>query len=150
MIGKSGKNLSVLEMTADEYVCPRGQELLFHVKLENKHFDSKTGERTSKPRIQKFGRKAFNSMLYPSLRRLGYEIEILHDPEEWIKQHGDPRTSARKREAKPSFDVEKMKAELREQLKAELREELEAEMASPKKNKKAKPEEGPEPADPLG
>lgn len=148
MIGKSGKNLSILDMTADEYICPPGQELLFHVKLENKHFDSKTGERTSKPRIQKFGRKAFNSMLYPSLLRLGYTVEILHDPEVWIKQNGDPFRKDKKKPARPAIDIEKLKAELREELKAELREELKAEVASTKKPKKAKQEE-PEPVDPM-
>ena len=115
MISKDGRNLSVKDATPENYACPAGEEHLFHVKIENPHFDQRTGERKSHPRIQKFGRKAFHSMLRSALNKSGYEMVILHDPDVWAKEH--PSSPSAVRAQKPTIDLEKIKAELKEELK---------------------------------
>lgn len=70
-------------VTVDNYQLPQGEEGIFHVVLEVKEFDRKTGERTSVPRVQKFGVNAFETA-YPNLKRLGYDVRIVHDPTKWL------------------------------------------------------------------
>lgn len=157
MISKDGRNLSVKDATPENYACPAGEEHLFHVKIENPHFDQRTGERKSHPRIQKFGRKAFHSMLRSALNKSGYEMVILHDPDEWLKAH--PAQSKMPKAPKPAIDIDALKAQLKEELKAEMAAETnEAKKSSSKGNKKkAEPEptpepeatEAPEPVDPM-
>ena len=43
MIDKNTKNVSVLEITAENYKVPAGEEHLYHVKMEVKSFDQHTG-----------------------------------------------------------------------------------------------------------
>ena len=62
-----------------EYFVPANERHLFHCIIEVKKFDPETGERLSKPRIQKFGQKAFELVL-PKLREQGYTVNILHNP----------------------------------------------------------------------
>lgn len=145
MISKDGRNLSVKDATPENYACPAGEEHLFHVKIENPHFDQRTGERKSHPRIQKFGRKAFHSMLRSALNKSGYEMVILHDPDEWLKAH--PAQSKMPKAPKPAIDIDALKAQLKEELKAEMAAEAnEAKKSSSKGNKKkAEPEPTPEP-----
>lgn len=145
MISKDGRNLSVKDATPENYACPAGEEHLFHVKIENPHFDQRTGERKSHPRIQKFGRKAFHSMLRSALNKSGYEMVILHDPDEWLKAH--PAQSKTPKAQKPVIDIDALKAKLKEELKAEMAAETnEAKKPSSKGNKKkAEPEPTPEP-----
>ena len=161
MISKDGKNLKVSELTADNYACPRGEELLFHVKIENVLFDDRTGERKSHPRVQKFGRKAFVSTILPALKKSGYTVDVLHNPDEWLKDHKDAIAKPARKAKSAPVDIEKLKAELkaelREEVRAEMRAEMEAEKkpAAPAKTKKEKPapepepSPEPEPADPL-
>lgn len=145
MISKDGRNLSVKDATPENYACPAGEEHLFHVKIENPHFDPRTGERKSHPRIQKFGRKAFHSMLRSALNKSGYEMVILHDPDEWLKAH--PAQSKTPRVQKPAVDIETLKVQLKEELKAEMAAEAnETKKPSSKGNKKkTEPEPTPEP-----
>lgn len=70
-------------VTVDNYQLPQGEEGIFHVVLEVKEFDRKTGERTSVPRVQKFGVNAFETA-YPNLKRLGYDVRVVHDPTKWL------------------------------------------------------------------
>ncbi len=87
MIAKNGRDLPIEQITSDNYVVPRGEEMVYHVKIEVKQFNSKTGERVSRPRIQKFGMKTWESSVRDSLRKQGYTIEILHDPNTWIAEN---------------------------------------------------------------
>lgn len=72
-------------VTADNYKVPQGEEGIFHVVLEVKEFDRKTGERTSVPRVQKFGVNAFETA-FPNLKRLGYDVRVVHDPTNWLAE----------------------------------------------------------------
>ena len=114
MIAKNGRDLPIEQITSENYVVPRGEEIVYHVKIEVKQFNSKTGERVSRPRIQKFGMKTWESSVRDSLRKQGYTMEILHDPNTWIAQN--------------RAQIESLKAQKRESEKAALKAEILAEL----------------------
>ena len=114
MIAKNGRDLPIEQITSENYVVPRGEEQVYHVKIEVKQFNPKTGERISRPRIQKFGMKTWESSVRDSLRKQGYTMEILHDPNTWIAQN--------------RAQIESLKAQKRESEKAALKAEILAEL----------------------
>lgn len=65
--------------TEPEYRVPMNERHLFHCIIEIPKFNPETGERLSKPRLQKFGQKMFELVL-PKLREQGYVVKILHNP----------------------------------------------------------------------
>lgn len=75
-------------VTADNYKVPQGEEGIYHVVLEVKEFDRKTGERTSVPRVQKFGVNAFETA-FPNLKRLGYDVRVVYDPTDWLAKQAE-------------------------------------------------------------
>ena len=87
MITKDGRDTAIENLTADNYIVPKGEEMSYHCVIEVKQFDQKTGQRISRPRVQKFGRKAFETSVRDSLVKQGYDIKVLHDPTEWIRQN---------------------------------------------------------------
>ena len=91
MITKDGRDLPIEKLTPDNYVVPKGEERLYHCVIEVKQFDRSTGERLSTPRVQKFGKKAFDTSVRASLLKQGYTILILHSP-------ADGKTKAKKSE----------------------------------------------------
>ena len=114
MIAKNGRDLPIEQITSENYVVPRGEEHVYHVKIEVKQFNPKTGERISRPRIQKFGMKTWESSVRDSLRKQGYTMEILHDPNTWIAEN--------------RAQIESLKAQKRESEKAALKAEILAEL----------------------
>ena len=114
MIAKNGRDLPIEQITSENYVVPLGEEHVYHVKIEVKQFNSKTGERISRPRIQKFGMKTWESSVRDSLRKQGYTMEILHDPNTWIAEN--------------RAQIESLKAQKRESEKAALKAEILAEL----------------------
>ena len=114
-------------MTRETYEVPEGEEGVFHAKIEIKSFDARTGKKQSTPRIQKFDYKAFKA-LQARLKNQGYDIEILHNPTDFIKEEQAAKAALRKRQieqrAKTAAD---RKQEEREALKEEIRKEMEAE-----------------------
>ena len=116
MIAKNGRDLPIEQITSENYVVPRGEEMVYHVKIEVKQFNSKTGERISRPRIQKFGMKIWESSVRDSLRKQGYTMEILHDPNTWISEN--------------RAQIESLKAQKRESEKAALKAEILAELTA--------------------
>lgn len=114
MIAKNGRDLPIEQITSENYVVPRGEEMVYHVKIEVKQFNSKTGEKVSRPRIQKFGMKTWESSVRDSLRKQGYTMEILHDPNTWIAEN--------------RAQIESLKAQKRESEKAALKAEILAEL----------------------
>lgn len=79
MLTKEGKNLPVLDITAENYLVEDFEKGFYHCKLERKLFSSTDGSRLSRPEIQKFEPKGFER-IYRNLRELGYDVEILYDP----------------------------------------------------------------------
>lgn len=99
MITKDGREVALENLTADQYIVPKGEERLYHCVIEVTNFDRKTGKRLSKPRIQKFGRKMFDAHIYHSLTQQGYDVKILHDPTKWIAEHKAAVAASRKAKA---------------------------------------------------
>lgn len=86
MITKDGRDLPIEKLTPDNYIVPQGEERAYHAVIEVKQFDPKTGVRLSRPRVQKFGKKMFEAHIFDSLRKQGYDVIILHDPNKWIAE----------------------------------------------------------------
>lgn len=62
------------------YQVPKGEENMYHCVIEQKQFDASTGQRLSRPVIQKFGKKFFETFGMHQLKQQGYTITILHNP----------------------------------------------------------------------
>lgn len=123
MITKDGRDLPIEMLTAENYIVPKGEEKDYHAVIEVRQFDQKTGKRLSKPRVQKFGRKAFEGHILSSLRKQGYEITILHDPNDWIKANKAKLAAQAKAKAEAAAQAKEaekaaMKAEIIAELKA--------------------------------
>lgn len=112
MITKDGRDTPIDKITPDNYIVPKGEEMSYHAVIEVVQYDAKTGKKLSKPRIQKFGKKIFESIVQPSLRKQGFEVTILHDPNNWIAEQ--KKVSAEKAkadaEAKAKAEQEKIDA----------------------------------------
>lgn len=134
--GKEGKlkDVSLLEVTAENFIVPTGQEGSYHCRIEVVKFNSETGERISKPRLQVFGRKFFESFGLHNLKKMGYKVDILHDPKKWEAENGAKIEAKKKELAEAAKQAEK------EKLKAEILAELEEEgkLKTAKKADKAK------------
>ena len=85
MITKDGIDVSIDALNAENYVVPKGEEMVYHCVIEVVQFNPKTGARMSRPRIQKFGRKVFEQTVRDALLKQGYTIKVLYNPTEWIK-----------------------------------------------------------------
>lgn len=109
MLTKDGRDTPIEKLTPENYIVPKGEERFYHAVIEVKQFDQKTGKRISRPRIQKFGKKMFETIVNESLRKQGYEIIILHDPNEWIAEQQQKAEQVRKEQeaAKAKAEQEK-------------------------------------------
>lgn len=112
MLTKDGRDMPIEKLTPENYIVPKGEERFYHAVIEVKQFDPKTGKRISRPRVQKFGKKMFETIVNESLRKQGYEIIILHDPNEWIKEQAEKAEQVRKEQeaAKAKAEQEKFDA----------------------------------------
>ena len=131
------KDVSLLEVTPENFIVPQGQESSYHCRIEVVKFNSETGERISKPRLQVFGRKFFESFGLHNLKKMGYKVDILHDPKKWEAENGAKIEAKKKELAEAAKQAEK------EKLKAEILAELEEQgkLKSSKKASKAKEED---------
>lgn len=93
-------------VTADNYKVPQGEEGIFHVVLEVKEFDRKTGERTSVPRVQKFGVNAFETS-FPNLKRLGYDVRVVYDPTSWLEEQAKKAEEQEQQSAQSAAEAQK-------------------------------------------
>ncbi len=127
------KDVSVIDVHPYNYIVPSNEQHLYHCIIEVRKFDSETGKRLSVPRIQKFGKKTFENLVSDALKKQGYTITVLHDPNEYIKAQADAKSAA---DAKAKADAEEeAKAKAKEALKAEILAELEAAGVIPEKQK---------------
>jgi hypothetical protein len=122
--GNSTKDVPILEVTAENYIVPRGEEDTYHCRIEQMQFNPRNGKRQSRPRIQKFDAKMF-PMLRRNLAQQGWDIEVLYDPtwynaaKEAKRQEMQEMTFKQRQEAEA-----KRKAAEREQMKKEILAEL--------------------------
>ena len=122
--GTSVKDVPILEVTAANYIVPQGEEGSYHCRIEQTQFNPRNGQRVSRPRIQKF-----NAKMYPSiarnLRQQGWDIDVLYDPTEFLKEQEAKRQAMLEMTYKERKEAEeKRKAEERKALKDEILKEL--------------------------
>ena len=129
MITKDGRDTPISGLTPDNYIVPKGEEKSYHCVIEAIQFDPKTGKRLSKPRVQKFGKKMFESHVLASLRKQGFTVTILHDPNTWLKEQQEKAAELAK--AKEQAEKERFEAAV----KAEVAKQM-AEMNATKESKK--------------
>lgn len=109
MITKDGRDTAIEKLTPDNYIVPKGEEMTYHAIIEVVQFDPKTGKRLSKPRVQKFEKKIFETHVWASLKKQGYTITILHDPNEWIKAEQAKAVEKAKQQAAAKAKAEQAK-----------------------------------------
>ena len=102
MITKDGRDTPIEKLTPENYIVPKGEEMDYHAVIEVRQFDPKTGNRLSKPRVQKFGKKIFEAHVGDSLRKQGYTVTILHDPNVWFKEQAEKAEQQAKEQAEPA------------------------------------------------
>ena len=142
MITKDGRDTPIEKLTPDNYLVPKGEEKDYHAVIEVVQFDPKTGKKLSKPRVQKFGKKQFETNVLNSLRKQGYTITVLHDPNAWIKEQQEKaaKTKAEQAAAKAKADQEKFDAAVAAAVANALAERDAAEMTEKKPGRPAKSE----------
>jgi len=137
MITKDGRDTPIEKLTPDNYIVPKGEEKDYHAVIEVRQFDPKTGNRLSKPRVQKFGKKIFEAHVGDSLRKQGYTVTILHDPNVWLKEQAElaEQQAKEQAEAKAKADQEKFDAAVAAAVAKALAEREVAEQAANADNK---------------
>ena len=139
MLTKDGRDTPIEKLTPENYIVPKGEEKDYHAIIEVVQYDPKTGKKLSKPRVQKFGKKTFETSVRSSLQKQGYAITILHDPNEWLKEQAEKREQAKKEAAaKAKADQEKFDAAVAAAVAKELAKLKAAD--EPKKQSRAKKE----------
>lgn len=126
------KDVAIIDVTPENYIVPDNEKHLYHCVIEIKKFDSETGKRLSIPRIQKFGKKGYENSIAEHLKRQGYTITVLHDPNEYVKAQAEEkaaRTAAQQKAAEEKVAADaKAKAEAEAKAKAEEKAALKAEI----------------------
>lgn len=122
---KNGQDVTIDKVTPENYVVPHGEEHLYHVKQQIPQFDQKTGAPMTKPFIQKYGKKSFESFIADELKLQGYTVVILHDPNDFIEAtEAEKRAKAEANAAAMAEAEAARKAAEKEALKAEIMAEL--------------------------
>jgi hypothetical protein len=122
--GNSTKDVPMLEVTKENYIVPRGEEDTYHCRIEQTQFNPRNGKRVSRPRIQKFDAKMYPSILR-NLKLQGWDVEVLHDPTEFLKEQEEKRQAMQELTYKERKEAEeRRKAEERKALKEEILKEL--------------------------
>lgn len=141
------KDVNILDVTPENFIVPKGEEDCYHCRIEVKKFNQDTGERISKPRMQVFGKKFFESFGLHNLRKQGFTVDVMHDPNKWL-QENEAKLEAEKQkkaEAGAKAKAEAEKKAMKEAMKAEILAELKAEgllatAANPGRKSKETPE----------
>lgn len=137
--------MNIERITPENYKVPKGEERSYHCIIECIQYDSKTGKKISVPRIQKFGRKMFESHVYSSLKKQGYNVIILHNPTEWLKEQAEiakqkaEEAAAKKAEEEKAL-AEAKKAEEEKKFKEAVAAEVARQMAAIQKGDNDAPE----------
>lgn len=112
MLTKDGRDTAIENLTLDNYIVPRGEEKYYHAVIEVKEFDRKTGKRLSVPRVQKFGKKIFETSVRDTMKKQGFDIIVLHDPNKWLAEQkekaakvADEQSEAKAKAEKEKFDA---------------------------------------------
>ena len=114
-----------MEVTAENYIVPRGEEDTYHCKIEQTQFNPRNGKRLSRPRIQKFESKMY-AQIARNLRQQGWDIEVLYDPTEFLAEREAKRAEMRdltykQRQEQEAKRKEAEKKALKDEILAELK-----------------------------
>lgn len=148
------KDVNILDVTPENFIVPKGEEDCYHCRIEVKKFNQDTGERISKPRMQVFGKKFFESFGLHNLRKQGFTVDVMHDPNKWLQENEAKLEAEKQKKAEAdakakaeAAEAEKkaMKEAMKEAMKAEILAELKAEgllatAANPGRKSKETPE----------
>lgn len=101
------RDVPLLEATPENFIVPTGEEHLYHCRIEVRKFDAETGKRLSRPRLQVFGRKFFESFGLHNLRKQGYAVDVLHDPAAWQRAQKERQAETEKEKARQAAEAER-------------------------------------------
>ena len=123
--GNATKDVPIVEVTAENYIVPRGEEDTYHCKIEQSQFNPRNGKRLSKPRIQKFDSKMY-AQVARNLRQQGWDIEVLYDPSEFLAEREAKRAEMRdltfkQRQEKALAEKAAERKALKDEILAELK-----------------------------
>lgn len=119
------KDVNILDVTPENFIVPKGEEDCYHCRIEVKKFNQDTGERISKPRMQVFGKKFFESFGLHNLRKQGFTVDVMHDPNKWLQENEAKLEAEKQKKAEAG---EKAKAEVAEAEKKAMKEAMKAEI----------------------
>lgn len=120
------KDVAITDVTPENYIVPSNEQHLYHCIIEVRKFDSETGKRLSVPRIQKFGKKSFENGILDALKKQGYTITVLHDPNEYMKAKAEADEKAKAEKAKAAEEKAKADAKAKAEADAKARAEEKA------------------------
>ena len=123
-------NTGEYNVNAGNYIVPAGEEALYHVIQEQKKFNAETGKRMSKPIIQKYGKKEYESIVQRQLRLQGYTVEVLHKP---VQADQNVKTATATDNSKAVSKLESELAALKAELAALKAKKPAAKKPAPKK-----------------
>lgn len=135
------KDVGLLDVTPENFIVPKGEESFYHCRIEVVKFNQETGERISRPRMQVFGKKFFETFGLHNLRKMGYKVDIMHDPNVWEAANKEKIEASKRAKAEAAAKAAakaaaEAKAAEREQMKAEIIAELTAAGVIPAEPKK--------------
>ena len=134
------KDVAIIDVMPENYIVPDNEKHLYHCVIEIKKFDSETGKRLSIPRIQKFGKKGYENSIADNLKKQGYTITVLHDPNEYMKAKAEADEKAKAEKAKAAEEKAKADAKAKVEADAKARAEEKAKAEKAKADAKAKAE----------
>ena len=113
------KDVAIIDVTPENYIVPDNEKQLYHCVIEIKKFDSETGKRLSIPRIQKFGKKGYENSIAENLKKQGYTITVLYDPNEYMKAKAE--ADAKAKAEKENANAEKAAADAKAKAEADAK-----------------------------
>lgn len=122
------KDVDLVEVNKDNYIVPENEKHVYHLLIEQRKFDGNTGKRLSRPRIQKAGKKMFETNLQHNLPKQGYTIDILWNPNTYLQEQEEQK--------KVKASIKKAEAEAKMQAKIEEAVEAVIEKKSKSRSKK--------------
>ena len=105
------KDVAVVDVTPENYIVPDNEKHLYHCIIEVRKFDPETGNRLSVPRVQMFGKKTFENGVSSNLKKQGYTVTILHDPNDWLAQKNEADKAKAAQIAAQKAEADKQAAE---------------------------------------
>lgn len=109
------KSVLAEEVTAENYICPRGEEMFWHVIEDDSRYDVKTGKKLSAAVLKVYKPKIYKVVYSHNLKQ-GKKIVVVHDPEKWYEAHKE--------------EIEATKAQLKARAVAAAKQQKEADKAA--------------------